>query len=577
MNFLRLAAGQLDLSVGSINTNVDKILAAVSEAASQGAELLVLPELAITGYPPEDLLLRPGFIDENLSALQRLAASVEDEHLALVVGFVDREQDLYNAAAVIARGQIQFVYHKQILPNYMVFDELRYFTPGQARSQIFELNSVRVAIAICEDAWSPSGAIHQAGMDGADLVVVLNASPYEAGRQFAREQLMKVRAQDASCAVFYVNLVGGQDELVFDGGSFLVDEHGELVGRAPRFEESTWCTTLPVRGDRYRKRLLDPRGISKGSPPSEPSFKLSTGTCPSQVVIQQSHVIEPISTGFDPVEAYQAVVLGTRDYLLKNGFPGALVAVSGGIDSALVAVIAADAIGAQRLELVALPSRYSSASSLADARQLANNLGVNLRVIEIEPAHSALLKMLPDEVACQNLVEENLQSRIRGLIMMALSNGTGKVVLTTGNKSELAVGYSTLYGDTAGGFAVIKDLYKTQVYTVANWLNAARNSEVIPLSIIDKAPSAELRPGQLDTDSLPPYEVLDPLLTLLIDDDMTAAEVKQLGFDSELVDRIAVLIDRSEYKRRQSPIGVRLSHKAFGKDRRVPITTGKLA
>jgi NAD+ synthase (glutamine-hydrolysing) len=580
---LKLACAQVNVAVGAIEQNVERCYSMIAKARDLGVDVLLFPELALTGYPPEDLLLQPQFIEANLSALDEVASMVGDD-LVVVVGFVRRAQDLHNSVAVIFDHQVQFCYDKQILPNYTVFDECRYFRPGLPQQQLLEVNGVGVGLAICEDGWSPQGAIAQASAMGAEIVLVANASPYEMGRQAAREQLMEVRATDASVAILYCNLVGGQDELVFDGGSFLVDAAGCVTTRAKRFVEELLVVDFVGEGDRYRKRLLDPRGAFRA--PSEPCTRVSITTRRSVDQERDAHngpdqaslapgtprgLAAPVR-GFDPDEVIAALVLGTRDYVTKNRAPGVLVAVSGGIDSALVAALAVAALGPGRVQLVALPSRYSSPASLTDAKALASNLGSELISLPIEAAHAALAGICQAAIPVEGLVDENLQSRIRGVIMMALSNASGRLVLTTGNKSELAVGYSTLYGDTAGGFAVIKDLYKTQVYAVAERLN--RDRVVIPVAILSKPPSAELRPEQLDTDSLPDYAVLDAVLDELIDRDRSVAQVIALGFASEMVERIDGLVRRNEYKRRQSPLGVRLSSKAFGKDRRMPISLG---
>lgn len=560
-----IQAAQLNLTVGAVRRNRDAVSAALQSALEAGVDVVAFPELTLTGYPPEDLLLKPAFIEEQRAALEELAADCRG--IVAVVGFVDRDTDLHNAAAVLADGAVQAVYHKQLLPNYTVFDEARYFQPGLATPPVVEVNGVALGLAICEDAWSPTGAMLQAAMAGAEVVVVINASPYEAGRQATRERLLAVRAADAHAAVCYVNLVGGQDELVFDGGSFMVDALGTIVARAPQFREASLVAELELRGDRYRQRLVDPRGRVTLGAPAEPAARLRTAGL--RVPRDPGPLAPAPVDGFDPGEVYAALVLATHDYVRKTGAPGALVAVSGGIDSALVATIAVDALGPDALSLVALPSRYSSEGSLRDARVLADRLGVGLEIVPIEPAHQALVEMLAPVTNTAGVVEENLQSRVRGTVMMALSNASGRLVLTTGNKSELAVGYSTLYGDMAGGFAVLRDLYKEQVYALARWVNERAGIDRIPMAILDKPPSAELRPGQLDTDSLPPYEVLDRVLRNLIDEDRTAHECE--GVDPELARTIEAMVDRAEYKRRQGPIGPRISERAFGKDRRMPI------
>ncbi len=573
MSPLKLACAQVNVSVGAIEQNADRCYSVIEEARQLGVDILLFPELALTGYPPEDLLLQPQFIEDNLVALRKIATMVADD-IVVVVGFVRRGDDLHNSIAVLFDHQVQMIYDKQILPNYTVFDECRYFRPGSAQPRLLEVNGVAVGLAICEDAWSPQGAISQAAAMGAEVVLVANASPYEMGRQAAREQLMEVRASDESVAILYCNLVGGQDELVFDGGSFFVGASGNVQSRAKRFVEDLLVVDFMGEEARYRKRLLDPRGELRVAigPWERTVLNLQRPGGVNPVRESSCAPIDPPVRGFDPDEVIAAIVLGTRDYVRKNRAPGVLVAVSGGIDSALVAALAVEALGPSAVDLVALPSRYSSSGSLTDATDLAHNLGARLVTLPIEAAHSALTEILAEEIAVEGVVDENLQSRIRGILMMALSNSTGRLVLTTGNKSELAVGYSTLYGDTAGGFAVIKDLYKTQVYAVAKRLN--QNRTVIPPAILSKPPSAELRPDQLDTDSLPDYPVLDAILTSLIDRDQSVAQLVARGIDAGIATRIENLIRVSEYKRRQSPLGVRLSSKAFGKDRRMPISMG---
>jgi NAD+ synthase (glutamine-hydrolysing) len=565
---LRVALCQINTTVGDLDGNVDRVVAALGEAADLGCDLAVFPELALPGYPPEDLLLKPGFVGDNRRALDRVARA--SGACAAVVGFVDVGRDLHNAAAVCAFGQVQAVYHKRNLPNYAVFDERRYFAPGTGTSPLVEVAGVRVGVSICEDAFSPTGPIATQAAGGAELVVNINASPYYANRLAERERMLATRASDASCALVYVNQVGGQDELVFDGASMVFDAHGDLVARAGQFTEETLVCdieVLPV----FRKRLLDPRGRAVEAPlpvvdiSSAPRVDDPGDVCRGQLA-------EPLT----PVrEVYEALVTGTRDYVCKNGFTDVAIALSGGVDSSLVAVIAADAVGADHVHGVLMPSRFSSDHSLTDAEKLAVELGIDHRVIPIEPAHAAFVDMLAPsfEGLEPDVTEENLQSRIRGVVMMALSNKfRGWLVLTTGNKSELAVGYSTLYGDTAGGFAVIKDVPKLLVYELCRDRNARAGRPLVPEDVLTKPPSAELRPDQRDDQSLPPYEVLDPILEAYVEDDRTAAELVGMGYDAALVERITRLVDTAEYKRRQSPPGVRVTPKAFGKDRRVPIT-----
>jgi NAD+ synthase (glutamine-hydrolysing) len=571
MSRLRVALCQLNVVVGDLGGNTQRVIAALGTAESADADLAVFPELALTGYPPEDLLLKPGFIADNLEALGKVAAATG--RCAAVVGFVDERTDLFDAAAVCALGQVYGVYHKQCLPNYGVFDEQRYFAAGAGAAQLFQIGGVRVGVSVCEDAWSPMGPIAQQAAAGAELVVNINASPYYAGRLLERKRMLATRATDASCTLVYVNLVGGQDELIFDGASLVVDPNGDVLASAPQFEETVTVVDLDVRSV-YRKRLLDPRGR-----PTAPPLPVIPVVSEPRRTVDEERLPSTMAPELGPVEEiYRALVLGTHDYVTKNGFSEAVIGLSGGVDSSLVAVIAADALGADRVHGVSMPSRYSSEHSRDDARILAERLGIDFSSIAIEPAHAAFLGMLAPSFAGlpEDLTEENLQSRIRGVVLMALSNKHNWLVLTTGNKSELAVGYSTLYGDTAGGFAVIKDVPKTTVYDLCRWRNqlaeAAGRTPPIPEAVLSKPPSAELRPDQRDDQSLPAYEVLDPILEAYVERDLTADELVEAGFDENLVRRIVRLVDLAEYKRRQSPLGVRVTPKSFGKDRRVPIT-----
>ena len=530
--------------VGDLSGNVERVLGALGEAEESGADLAVFPELVITGYPPEDLLLKPGFVADNLVALAKVAQATEN--CAAIVGFVDERVDLYNAAAVCAGGEVRGIYHKRNLPNYSVFDEQRYFSAGAGAESLYLIGGALVGISVCEDAWDPTGPVSAQAAAGAELVVNINASPYYAQRLTERQRMLATRAADASCALVYVNAVGGQDELVFDGASMVFDADGRLVAALPQFKEGVSVFDLEVR----------PVPAPHREPP----------------------LVPPLG---EEEEIYSAIVLGTRDYVRKNGFREVVIGLSGGVDSSLVAVIAADALGPSSVHGVSLPSRYTSDNSNEDAAELAATLGIDYRTISIEPAHRAMMSMLAPDFGLDKapapeqgsgLAEENLQSRLRGVVLMALSNKFGWLVLTTGNKSELAVGYSTLYGDTAGGFAAIKDVPKTLVYRLCRWRNSP--TPVVPERVLTKPPTAELRPGQLDTDSLPPYEHLDPVLEAYVEGDLTAAELVEAGFAPALVERVVRLVDTAEYKRRQSPIGVRVTPKAFGRDRRMPITNG---
>jgi len=565
---LRVALCQIDTTVGDLDGNVAKIVAALTAAEADGCDLAVFPELAITGYPPEDLLLKPGFIGDNRRALEAVAQA--SRACAAVVGFVDVGRDLHNAAAVCAFGRVQATFHKRNLPNYAVFDEQRYFAPGTGASPLVEVAGVRVGVSICEDAFSPTGPIAAQAAGGAELVVNINASPYYADRLGERERMLATRASDASCSLVYVNQVGGQDELVFDGASMVLDAHGDLLARAGQFTEETVVCDLEVLPV-FRKRLLDPRGRATEAP--LPVIDISSSPrVDDPADVRRPHVTELLP----PVhEVYEALVCGTRDYVRKNGFTDVAVGLSGGIDSSLVALVATDALGPEHVHGVLMPSRYSSDHSLADAEKLCAEMGIESRTIAIEPAHAALLEMLAPsfEGLDPDVTEENLQSRIRGVLLMALSNKyPGWIVLTTGNKSEMAVGYSTLYGDTAGGFAVIKDVPKTLVYELCRDRNARADRPLVPEGVITKPPSAELRPDQRDDQSLPSYDVLDPILEGYVEDDRSRGELVGMGYDAEVVERITRLVDAAEYKRRQTPPGVRVTSKAFGKDRRVPIT-----
>jgi NAD+ synthase (glutamine-hydrolysing) len=565
MSRVRIAAAQLNLVVGDLEGNSARILECYERAEDAGVDLVAFPELAITGYPPEDLLLKPAFVTAAVETLDKLAARTG--RAAAVIGFPDPDHDLYNAAAVCANGRVLGTYRKHLLPNYAVFDEERYFEPWTTDGPLFVIGGVRVALSICEDSWSPSGPVLTQAAGGAELVVNINASPYYAGRLRERETMLATRAADASVPLLYTNLVGGQDELVFDGASMLFDEAGHLVARAPQFAEYLMIVDVDVR-HAFRRRALDPRGRVRSAPLPEIAV--------SDTQLGESPFTGVVAPAFPPVrEVYEALVLGTRDYVLKNGFTDVVVGLSGGIDSSLVAMVAVDALGAEHVTGVLMPSRYSSRGSITDAEALVANLGIASLTVPIEPAHAAFLEMLAEPLGADpGVAEENMQARIRGNILMTLSNRLGWLVLTTGNKSEMAVGYATLYGDMAGGFAVLKDVPKTLVYALCRDRNERAGRELVPESVIVKEPSAELRPNQLDTDSLPPYETLDPIIEGYVEDDKSIAELQADGHDAETVRRVARMIDRNEYKRRQAAPGVRVSPKAFGKDRRLPITNG---
>ncbi len=567
VTMLRVALAQLNLTVGDFDGNLAKLSDAYDQADAAGCDIVAFPELSTTGYPPEDLVLKPGFVADNLEVLAKLAARTK--RCAAVIGFVDQDRDLYNAAAVCANGEIVGTYRKRLLPNNSVFDEARYFTAGDASDplELYVIGGVKVGISICEDIWSPFGALSEQAAAGAELNININASPFCVGKGAVRERMLATRATDAHCAVVYVNQVGGQDELVFDGGSLVFDHEGTLLARGAQFASETLIVDVPIPPV-YRKRLLDPRGRATRA-------LLPTVHVSASPVVQNDQANGAIAPAFDADrELYDALVLGTRDYCVKNGFSDVVIGLSGGIDSTIVACIAVDALGADHVHGVSMPSRYSSDHSKSDAALLAENLGIEYRTISIEPSFQAYLDMLAPSFEGREpgLTYENIQSRCRGQTLMALSNEFGWMVLTTGNKSEMAVGYFTIYGDSVGGYAVIKDVLKTRVYDLSRYVNRRAGREIVPEDVITKPPSAELRPDQRDDQSLPPYDQLDPILELYIEDDRTAGEIIELGHDQATVRRITRLVDIAEYKRRQCPPGVRVSRKAFGKDRRLPIT-----
>jgi NAD+ synthase (glutamine-hydrolysing) len=565
MRSLRLALAQINLTVGDIGGNADKIISALREAESVGADLVAFPELAVTGYPPEDLFLKPEFIDANLRALREIAAQTRDT--VVVCGFADRADDLFNAAAVMRDGEIVSVYHKNYLPNYSVFDEDRYFRAGE-ETPVFEIGGAVVGVSLCEDIWYPNGPpAAQARDGGAELLVNLSSSPYYLGRVELRREMLMTRAADMSAFVAYVNLVGGQDELVFDGQSMIFAPDGALLARGPAFEEMLLVADLDLEGA-FRHRLHDPR-LRKLNRRPIPRIHVS-----DPIADRPGLGPAPITKPLEPEEeVYRALTLGTRDYVRKNGFAKVVIGLSGGVDSSLVAAVAVDALGAGNVLGVAMPSRYSSPGSLADAELLAKNLGIELRTIPIEGPFQAYEELLgPQLENAPSIVYENLQARIRGNLLMALSNAYGWLVLTTGNKSEISTGYCTLYGDMAGGFAVVRDVPKTLVYRLAEYRNRAAGTDLIPRAVLEKPPSAELKPDQLDTDSLPPYDQLDPILRAYVEEDRPVSEIVAMGNAAEIVAKVVRMVDLNEYKRRQAPPGVRVTSRAFGRDRRLPIT-----
>jgi NAD+ synthase (glutamine-hydrolysing) len=572
MKTLRVALAQINTTVGDLDGNLTKVIDYSARARDLGADIVAFPELTIPGYPPEDLLLRRRFIDDNLEALGSAADSIRG--ITAVIGFVDSDIDIYNAAAVVHEGRITVRYHKQFLPNYGVFDEMRYFRAG-TRAQVFEVAGARVGVNICEDIWYPEGPTQAQAFAGADVIININGSPFYHGKRSFRESMLSTRASDNAVILCYLNLVGGQDELVFDGNSAIYDQSGKMIAHAPAFEESLLVADLNLEA-LHLARLHDPRRRSERLRSIERDVDhvfLSSTPVSSQKPPLPADQMAPFDS--EEAEVYKALVTGTRDYVHKNGFETVIVGMSGGIDSSFVTTVAVDALGPEHVVGVSNPSRYSSEGSIADAKRLAENLGIRLLIIPIEPAHAAYLEILERPFAGTEpgVAEENIQSRIRGNIWMALSNKFGwQPVLSCGNKSEMATGYATLYGDMAGGFAVIKDVPKTLVYRLARYRNEVAGRDLIPREVIDKPPSAELRPGQYDTDSLPPYDLLDPVLQAYVEEDRSIDEMVAMGFDEALVRRVVSLVDRNEYKRRQAPPGVKITTRAFGRDRRLPIT-----
>jgi NAD+ synthase (glutamine-hydrolysing) len=568
----RLALAQINTTVGDIPGNTAIMLDCIQRARDARVDLIAFPEMATTGYPPEDLLFKPTFLRENVAAMEQIVAAARDT--AVVVGYVHMGKDIFNAAAVGYDGKLVDVYRKMYLPNYGVFDEDRYFRRGDT-CPVYVINGVSVGVNICEDVWYPVGPIAVQRDSGAELIVNINASPFHAGKRAYREKMIATRAADNELFVAYLNAVGGQDELVFDGASLVCDMNGDLVTRGPAFKESLVITDLDIEAV-FRTRLRDSRPRKEN-----PAILREIGT-PKVVQVsgfepQERPPLPP--SGHAPQmeeveEVYHALVLGTGDYLRKSGFAKVLVGLSGGVDSALTATVARDALGPDNVVGITMPSRHSSEGSVSDARDLADNLGIELWNVPMEPAHLAFGDILEPffRGTEPNVAEENVQARIRGNILMTISNKFGWIVLTTGNKSEMAMGYATLYGDMAGGFAVIKDVPKTLVYRLCQWRNQHGDSHpVIPQAIINKAPSAELKEGQLDQDTLPLYEVLDPVVKAYVEEDCSYQEMVALGFDPQVVRQVISAVDRNEYKRRQAPPGVKITPRAFGKDRRLPI------
>jgi NAD+ synthase (glutamine-hydrolysing) len=565
---MRLALAQINSVVGDLDGNASRVVEWLEQARAANADVVLFPELVVTGYPPEDLLLRPGFIRAARRAVEGIAKATRG--ITALVGAPHLDADLYNACFVLAHGEVQSIYRKRYLPNYGVFDEDRYFAPGDDLL-LLRFGDVVVGPTICEDIWQPGPPATDLALAGAQLVANISASPFHVGKDREREEMLKVRALDNSCFVALCNAVGGQDELIFDGHSVVLDDEGEVLARAAGFEEELLVVDVdPVAAVGRRLRDVRRRALARDR---ERAALTSIELGPPRT--QEQPIESRIVPQVDDLEQMRlALELGLHDYVTKNGFGDVVIGVSGGIDSALTAALCAEALGAERVHGVSMPSRYSSEGTRGDAERLADALGIDFRELPIEPMVEAYTAALTEQFAGRDddLTEENLQARIRGTLLMALSNKFGWLVIATGNKSELSVGYSTLYGDLAGGFALIKDVYKTDVFRLSRWLNERAGRELIPASIIERAPSAELRADQRDEDSLPPYPKLDKVLEAYVEQDRSREELGQDGFEPEVVDRALSMIDRAEYKRRQAPPGVKLRPKAFGRDRRTPIT-----
>lgn len=566
---IRIGLGQINSIVGGMDENVEKILRYVEEAEENNVQLLVFPELSICGYPPEDLVLRLDFLQANVRAVERLAQSTTQKDLVLIVGFVDFKDDVYNAAAIIHRGRIKAVYRKSILPNYGVFDEFRYFARGH-KPLVLNVDGIRIGLTICEDIWVPEGPMSAEVIGGsANLIINISASPFETGKPRVREEMVGVRARDYRVPVVYTNLVGGQDELVFDGHSFVVDHTGKVISRARGFEEDLLIVDLHLE-EAVLAKLHEPRRRQVEGTQECEIVDIEGALKPPEDLIKTR--VEPLKDDLDGT--LEALILAVKDYVRKNGFQKVVLGLSGGIDSSLTASIATLALGPENVKGVLMPSRYTSKESIDDALALGKNLGIQTLTIPIEKAFQAFLETLEEifKDLPHDTTEENLQARIRGNILMALSNKFGWLVLVPGNKSEMSVGYATLYGDMAGGFAVIKDIYKTDVYKLANLVNRRFPKPVIPERVFKKPPTAELRPGQTDQEKLPPYEILDDILRMYIDEDKPIDFIVNEGYDRDLVKSVIKMVKNSEYKRRQAAPGVKVSPRAFGKERRLPIT-----
>ncbi|WP_456400655.1 NAD+ synthase [Persephonella sp.] len=568
MKKLRVGLGQLNLTVGDIEGNTEKIISTIKEAKNQNCDIVAFPELAVTGYPPEDLLLKSSFINKNLQAVKKIAQV--SENIITIVGFIDKIEDIYNSAAVLLNGNILATYHKNFLPNYGVFDEVRYFQKGN-EIVLLNIEGYKIGLSICEDIWYPENPINIQAIEGAELIININASPFHTGKVKFREEMIKVRARDNLVSIAYVNLVGGQDELVFDGNSFIVGPDGSILSKGLSFEEELLICDINLDGI-FREQLKDNR------------LRNLRAMYKREEKVKEINIDYKIKDKFDTIPQktildrpeieliYKALVTGVKDYIHKNGFKKVVIGLSGGIDSSLTATIAVDALGSENVKGVLMPSEFTSNESIEDALELSKNLNIETFQIPIKKIYDIYNTELKEIFKGRkpDITEENLQARIRGNLLMALSNKFGWIVLATGNKSEMSVGYATLYGDMVGGFAVLKDVLKTKVYELAQYRNSI--SKVIPDRVLEKPPSAELKPDQKDEDELLPYPILDEIIMLYVEEDMPVQDIIRMGFDRQSVEKVVKMIDQNEYKRRQAPIGIRITHRAFGKDRRMPIT-----
>jgi NAD+ synthase (glutamine-hydrolysing) len=567
---LRISLAQINPVVGDLPGNVKKIVSYIRRAEKLSADIVAFPELAVTGYPPEDLLLKPQFVRENIEALDSIIAA--SRSAVVIAGFVESSGGLFNAAAIISKGKLVDVYRKKHLPNYGVFDEYRYFKPGN-RYPVYSLGGIKFGVNICEDIWHEDGPAKVQALSGAEFIININASPYHMGKATFREDMILKRFEECGVPIAYLNMVGGQDELVFDGGSFVVDSRGGILARGVQFKEELITVDIEIsgRGEKVlssAKRRELKKIISKGESVDKVKIPSMHQRTRKPVISIKKRVRMPAIE-----KVYNALLLGTKDYVRKNGFKGVVIGMSGGVDSALVATIAVDSIGREGVHGIFMPSAFTSVESYEDASGHTENLGIKMITIPINNIYDTYMATLSDYFrGIRDVTEENLQARIRGNILMAFSNKFGWLVLTTGNKSEMSVGYATLYGDMAGGFAVIKDVPKTMVYELCQWRNEKEKSKLIPERILWKEPSAELKPDQKDTDTLPPYPVLDPILKAYVEEDKSFDDIMQMGCELECARKIVKMVDLSEYKRRQSPPGIKITPRAFGKDRRFPIT-----